>query len=213
MICGQATAPDHSEVDGAQQWSKAHLPQEGSRGPPHPSSGTHAVQLALLPQVEGISQLLEGVLQVDSDEGSQDRLWRRGHGVTLSTVLRMYYISQQMLSQPTSTAEIMKITKSIMVYKINFSYRQDPSPQQIMLCNGLHQASLAEFSEARLSILQHGELGMLLLHFLHICSPYLWKRFKIDSQRKHGHHNHQCHTEACHLQKGEKPFHSTSGSP
>lgn len=83
----------------------------GIQGSPHAPPGTHAVQLALLPQVEGVSQLLEGVLQVDSDEGSQDGLWRGGHGVTLCTVLSVCHISQQMLSQPASTVETMKITK------------------------------------------------------------------------------------------------------
>lgn len=45
---------------------------------PPAAPGTHTVQLALLPQVEGVSQLLEGVFQVHGDEGPQHRLWRRG---------------------------------------------------------------------------------------------------------------------------------------
>lgn len=112
MTCGQAMATDHQKWMEHGSGAKPIFPRR-DLGSPHPSPGTHAVQLALLPQVEGISQLLEGVLQVDSDEGSQDRLWRGGHGVTLCVVLSVCHISQQMLSQPTSTVETMKITKIV----------------------------------------------------------------------------------------------------
>lgn len=84
-----------------QSWGhqrEAHLPLLPP-GVLHPAPGTHAVQLALLPQVEGVGQLLEGVLQVHSDEGSQDGLGGEG---TVSA-LRPPRISEQ-LSQPSSTS-------------------------------------------------------------------------------------------------------------
>jgi hypothetical protein len=45
----------------------------GARRPPN----TYTVQLALPPQVVGVSELLEGVLKVDSYQGSQHSLERK----------------------------------------------------------------------------------------------------------------------------------------
>lgn len=84
-----------------QSWGhrrEAHLPRLRP-GVLHPAPGTHAVQLALLPQVEGVGQLLEGVLQVHGDEGSQDGLGGEG---TVSA-LRPPRVLEQ-LSQPGSTS-------------------------------------------------------------------------------------------------------------
>lgn len=201
----------------AQPWAE---PPAWAVGCSHPSPGTHAVQLALLPQVEGIRQLLEGVFQVHGDEGSQDRLRRRedriGEGVDAQggcATLR----SRCFLQRPPSPVHLPQGSG-----KGRCSQRSHLDLGMIISTVLAPRGSVRTGPQTgtepcRAVVCTRGFGGRLCLHLgvcvedvtqrprcLHRCLRYLWKRFEVDPQSQHGHHNHQGHKESCHLQKRKK---------